>query len=469
VTTPPDRRIEPPAAGTGEPATDAEEIARLRAEISALKWQLDRRVPRRRTGVRRVFAALLIMVAALSVTASLVTGWVGLTALNTDRWVATVAPLTRDPRVTAAIAEYTTNQVFEGLDIERRLTEALPGRADLLVGPITGQVRDYVRKTVDRVLRSERFQEVWVAANRLAHEQVVAILLSRSEVVTVHGNEVRIDLLPVVNQVLRALEAELPTLFGRRLNLPDISSGEIPQNLRATIEKSLGVTLPPNFAQFTIYRGDQLSELQAGVVMFRRGVFGLLAVSLGTLALALWISPSRRRTLLQLGLWLVIWLVVVTATIRAIKAQVLAQVPQGTYRTGADAAITTIFSGLRDRGLLLWLGVALAAVMYLCGPGRIPIWLRRQTARAGRYVATGLGKASHRVVADGPAWTHDHLDVLRVAGLVVAVVIALLLSSWTGLLVVAGVLAAYELLVTLVARAGARRIPSLAEADAGAE
>jgi hypothetical protein len=208
---------------------------------------------------------------------------------------------------------------------------------------------------------------------------------------------VRIDLLPVVNEVLRQLEAQLPTLFGRRLNLPDVSSGEIPQNLRTIVEDSLGVTLPPNFAQFTIYRGDQLSELQAGVVMIRRGVFGVLVLALATLALGLWVSPNRRRTLLQLDLWLIIGLVVVTASIQAVKGQVLAQVPEGTYRTGVDAAITTIFTSLRDRGLLLlWLGVVLAAVAYLCGPGRGPTWPRHQVRSGARYAATGIGRGSRR-------------------------------------------------------------------------
>jgi len=453
-------------------------VARLQAEIAGLRAQLEqsrseqpdmeRGARRRRIAlqVRRMAAALLIMVSALSITASLVAVWSARTAMDTDRWVATVGPLPEDPRVTAAIAEYTTTQVFDGLDIQGRLTAALPSQAAILVGPVTAQMRNYVRQTVDKVLQSDRFHEVWLTANRLAHEQIVSILRNESEFVSVEGQEVHIDLLPVVNEVLRQLESELPTLFGRRLNLPDISSGEIPQNLRTIIENSLGVTLPANFAQFTIYRGDKLTQLQDAVVTARRSVIALVVFAFVTLALALWASPNRRRTLLQLGLWLVIWVVVVTASIRTVKAQVLAQVPEGTYRNGADAAVTTIFASLRDRGLLLlWLGVALAVVAYLCGPGRIPRWLRREVVRGGRYVGTWLRRGGGRAVADGPAWVHGHLDVLRVAGVIVAVVAALLLSSWTSLLVVAIVLGVYELLVTLVARAGARRAP-LVEATA---
>ncbi|GGZ43443.1 hypothetical protein [Streptomyces poonensis] len=51
-------------------------------------------------------------------------------------------------------------------------------------------------------------------------------------------------------------------------------------------------------------------------------------------------------------------------------------------------------------------------------------------------------------------WTRAHADVLRVAGVVIAVVTALWLSSWAGPFVVAPVLAAYEGTVTLLARGG---------------
>jgi hypothetical protein len=59
---------------------------------------------------------------------------------------------------------------------------------------------------------------------------------------------------------------------------------------------------------------------------------------------------------------------------------------------------------------------------------------------------------------------------LRVGGIVVAAVLALLLSSWTSLLVIALVLAAYEILVTVAARSGraaqSRPAPPAVEATA---
>jgi hypothetical protein len=101
---------------------------------------------------------------------------------------------------------------------------------------------------------------------------------------------------------------------------------------------------------------------------------------------------------------------------------------------------------------IIWIGAMLALVAYLVGPGRAPRWLRRQAARAARSTGRATGRAGHLAAAHGPAWIARYLDPVRIAGLIVAVVAALLLSSWTALLVVAVVLAVYEIGVTLIAR-----------------
>ena len=444
---------------TGEPAgsgSDNDELTRLRSEVSALRGQLDarRRRATRTVQLRRFAAAVLVMLAAFCAVASIVGLWAARTALNTDRWVATVTPLPKDPAVAAAVAEYSTNEIFQLVDVEQRLKEVLPERASFVAAPITGQVRDYVGKEVNTMLLSDRFQTIWVAVNRRAQPRVVAVLEGRSDVVSAQGDRVAIDLLPMINQMLVQLEAQLPTLFGHKLNLPDVSSGAIPANLRSTVESSLGVTLPSNFAQFTVYDGGRLHGLQQALVTFKRNLALLLISTVVLLGLALWVSPRRRRTVLQLGLWLVVAATVVTAVLRTVRAQLLSQVPEGLYRNGVAAALTTVTATLRVRGQqLLWLGLAAALVAYLVGPGRIPVWLRRQVLSAGRAVSRWTRRGASYTAAHGPGWVRSHLDPLRVAGLVVAVLVALVVASWAGLLVTVLVLAGYEVSVTVIARA----------------
>lgn len=438
-----------------DPTADAQELIRLREESAALRAQLDLRHRRAAAlvALRRVAAAVLVPVAALSFIVSIIGLWAATTTLNTDRWVAAVAPLPKKPEVSAAVADYATTQVFRVLDVDQRVKAALPDSAAFLAGPLTTQIRDHARNTVNNVLQSDRFQPVWIETNRRAHQRALAISEGRSEVVSVQAQSVEIDLLPLINQALRELSSQLPTLFGRQVSLPDLNSGEIPVNLRTRIEDAVGVTLPANFAQFTIYDGDRLSAMQQALVRFKRDLALFVIGTLALIALAFVISPGRRRTLLQSGIWLVIGAVAVTATVRAVRTQLLAQVPEGLYRDGASAAITTLTSTLRQRGVqTIWIGATLAVVAYLAGPGRGAVWVRRNLVAAARWFGRAASRVTSIVVARGPSWIARHRDPIRVAGVVVAAVVALVLSSWTGLLVVIVVLGIYETAVTVIGR-----------------
>ncbi|MGP3770628.1 hypothetical protein ACTWJ8_07280 [Streptomyces sp. SDT5-1] len=452
------------APGPGEPATGPpsateSELERLRAEVEALRDRAgtERRRRARTFALRRLVAAVLIALVAVLAVTSVVGVWGARTTLNTDRWIATVGALPEDPKVNAAVSKYLADEIFDQLDVEQRLSEALPPRAAFLAGPVTGAVHDFMREKVSQLIADERFQELWRTTNRFAHERIVALLEKRNENIRVRGDTVTLNLLPVVNNLLNALENELPDVFGKKLDLPTLSSGELPPGLHQRIEKALGRDLPEDFAQIRLYDRHTLGQLQDAVVLFKRALVGLLIGVPVVLALALWVSPNRRRTLLQLGLWLVVTVTVLTAVLRGVRNQLLGQLPEGVYREGLRSALWTVFTTLRERGdQLLWIGVAVAVLCYLVGPGRLPSALRRWTVQGARATWHGMTRAGERLVRDRQLrpWIARHADVLRVGGAVVAALVSILLSSWTALLVIAVLLAAYEIAVTLAARAG---------------
>ncbi|BBH67282.1 hypothetical protein ACTI_39670 [Actinoplanes sp. OR16] len=443
----------PDDGAPGVPESD--EVSRLKAELADLRARLDER-PRRRPMARTIrsgLAAVLVVLAAFCLVTSVVGLWAARTTLNTDRWVATVAPLPADPQVNAAVAEYATTQLFTVINVQERLQQVLPPQAAFVAGPIAGQLREQVHKTVENVLGSERFQAIWVSLNQQLHQRAIAVLEGRSEVVTTTSDSVQIDLLPLINQVLRELSAQLPTLFGKTITLPDLSSGEIPANLRLRIEEAVGVTLPANFAQFTVYDSGQLYEAQQAVVAAKRYLVAFVALTVVLLLAAFAISPRRRRTMVQLGVWLVIAAVAVTVVLRAVKREILDAVPEGVYRSGVDATVTTVFSVLRERGVqIIVIGVVLALIGYLAGPGRFPVWLRGQVRRGAVAAGHGTVAGARIVGAKGPGFVARNLDPVRIGGVIVAVLAALIWSSWTGLFVIVILLAAFEVAVTLLAR-----------------
>ncbi|QES42504.1 hypothetical protein DEJ49_17345 [Streptomyces venezuelae] len=437
---------------------EADELVRLRAEVATLRADADTRRNKkaRLLVVRRVTAAVLIALAAVLTVTSVIGVWAARTTLSTGRWVDTVDDLPSHPAVNRAVSAYLTDQVFDRLDVEDRLAEALPDRAEFLAPPVTGAVRDYVRGSISKLIATDEFQNLWLTTNRFAHERIVSILEEKNKNVRAEGDTVTLNLLPMINNVLDTLEDQLPTLFGKDLDLPRITSGEIPPDLHDRIEKALGVTLPDDFGQVRLYDRGELSQVQDMVLLFKRAVWGILIAVPVLLALALWVSPNRRRTVLQFGLWLVVAVTVMTSVLRAVRDQLLAQVKPGAYREGVRDVLWTVFETLRERGAqLLWLGVAIAVVSYLVGPGRVPVWLRRTVAKGARALGGLVARAARRGTGPGVRqWIREHADVLRVGGLVVAVLVALLFASWTALLVVALVLLAYEAGVTLLARGG---------------
>jgi hypothetical protein len=413
--------------------------------------------------VRRVVAAVLVAIAAFGSAASIVGVWAARTTLDTDRWVSTVGPLPSNPNVSQAVSIYVTDELFRVLDVEDRVAEALPPQAAFVAAPVTNGVRDYIQGTVADVLRTEQFSELWVNLNRTAHERIMAIIEGESATVTVQGETVTLNLLPVVNNVLALLEDRAPTLFGRTLNLPEITNGEVPPGLESRIETALGTDLPADFSQITIYRADELNALQDAVASFKKYVVALVIGTVLTLALALWVSPWRRRTVLQFGVWLAVAVLAVAAILRAVRDQILEKIPVGPYREGVESAFRIIFTTLRERAdQVIWFGIAVAVVAYLVGPGRLPRLLRRSVqmgARAawswGRDLTTGTQSST---------WVQERLDGLRIGGVVVAGVLALLLSSWSSLVVVLVLLGAYELAITFIARP---RAEAVAEPPAG--
>ncbi len=429
---------------------DEAEVARLLEENERLRLELESGTKVSRRRVRRTIAAVLAFLTGLLLVLGVVATWTSRTALDTDKFVARVGPVIEDPTVRAAVATELGNELVDVLALQSRLTNALPQNLTFLAGPLASGAETVIRKQVTKFVYSEAFVKIWYSALRLAQTQVVGALTGSSAPLQVVNGKVAIDLIDVIGQVLNQLQSELPAVFGTAV------TSQIPDNLpvdqiRALVQRFLGVSLPENFALLPVVDQSALDTARQGIRIINLSV---LLVGLGALVafvLALVASVSRRRTLLQVGMWTAIITAVVFFALRTISQQAIASVQNPTLRPAVTAGSRELFSTLRGfAALLFWLGLLLAVVMYLAGPGRFPTALRR-------WVATGFGWTRDRVRAiaadEGYAtWVAQHVDPLRIGGVVVAAVLLLWLSSWTALIVIGVLLVLYEVGVTLYAR-----------------
>ena len=283
---------------------DANEVEELRAERDRLQSEVERMQGVKRRRLRAVAAVLAVIVAVASFSLALPGAWARRTVADADTYLSVVGPLADDPAVQEALAREITTAVFEALDVQGKLTTVLTQKAPeltFLAGPITSSVQGFVQDQVQKIVASEQFQQFWSEANRLIQAQVIAVLRGDSTVVQVQGDRVVLNYLPLVNQALQAASATVSQLIGRPLTLPEITPDMIPAEAIQKLDSALGVTLPTDFGTLVVFNSDQLPKLQYAVNTARQGLYGLVALFFLALAVAIWVSPRRRRTILQLA------------------------------------------------------------------------------------------------------------------------------------------------------------------------
>jgi hypothetical protein len=379
-----------------------------------------------------VALVLLALIAPLAVVAT----WAHDEISDTDRYVATVAPLADDPAVQAAVSARISSALLERLDIRgvtQEATQALaqrglrPGVAaslQALSTPLANAIETFITDKVNEVVQSAQFAQAWEQMNRVAHTQMVAVLTGNtSQAVTVQGGAVQLNLGPVIDQV--------------KARLADLGF--------ALVSK-----IPPFNTTFTIFQSDDLEKAQTGFRVLSALANGLPIVALLLLGAAVVAARRRRRTLVAGSLVVAASMLLLGLLLNAFRVVYLNAIPADQLPSDAAAAIydqVVSFVRLSLRAVLV-LFLAVAIVAWVSGPEPAPVAVRRRANRAldavrhrsdragldtgpvgdflGRYrtairwVVAGAVVLLY-ILADHPtgAWT---LKVLIVAALVLLVV-----------------------------------------------
>ncbi len=191
------------AARMGE-AVPPDNTAELQSELDRLRAanaELAARAGSRWRWRRAALVLLLVLGCGLSA-ASVIAIWTRATVLNTNRYVDTMAPIARSSAVQKAVAEKLDAKITGAVDFQALAREIAPKHADVLAPAIQAGADAAIRQGLDRFVASDRFSELWDAANRRAHETVVALLTTgKSNRLTLDGDVVYLDLSQAVDRV----------------------------------------------------------------------------------------------------------------------------------------------------------------------------------------------------------------------------------------------------------------------------
>ncbi|MEI5584284.1 MULTISPECIES: hypothetical protein [unclassified Agromyces] len=363
--------------------------------------------PRRHRG-RTVAAVALVVIGLLLAPVAVVSAWARLQLIDTDRFVSTFAPLGEDPAVQAYIGDEVVGAIEEQVDIPQLTSDVfdgirsldLPPRAEdalgLLEGPAAEGLSSLLQQTVDRVVTSEAFADVWAAALRGSHRQFIAALQGDPDAALAIGDDgtLSVQLGPIIEQVKSRLAdrgvefaAAIPVIE-RSVVVAKVDSLVLIQTMYA-LAVAVGTWLPVLV----------LVLLAAGVLVAKRRSAALVWTA-GGLALVMLL------TLAGFGTGRLFFVGTVSPSIMPAGAA------EAIYGGLTDLMVSTIVA-------LAVLAIAIALIAWLSGPWR--------PARAARgFADDGFGAvrraAEERGVTTGRFGAA--LDRSRVAAYVVIAVIA---------------------------------------------
>ena len=335
-------------------------------------------------------ARILTVLGVLLVVVSIVANFVDRQALGKSDFKDAAQQLAASPAIQQQVALSLTDQLFSRVDVQARLEKRLPENQKALAGPIAGAMRPLSERLVRELLQRPRFQEAFVAALVVGQQQVVKVLDDRTKFVQTQGENVTVDLRPL----LVALSQQLPLV-------PDLSN-----------------KLPPDAGSITLFKAKQLKTAQT----LTRGL-RLVAAWIWVIALACWVAAvylarDRRKEIRAVAVgFVVVGLVVLL--VRRLAGDYLIDKLSAT--PSQDQAIRDVWNILTrlliDAG---WAAIAVGIIallgVWLIGPSargtQARTWLAPYLARPG--LTYGVGAAVFLLlVLWGPiSYVHRPLTLL---------------------------------------------------------
>ena len=319
-----------------------------------------------------------------------------------------------------------------------------------LAGPISKPVQGFLQDQVQKLVASDAFAKLWESANRVAQSQIVAVLNGGGDIVSTANGKVVLNLLPIVNDALGSgLDAWPRTSWAGTITIPEITADEVPAAAIQKIEAATGIQLPDNFGQIVILDSNDLAAAQDAFSIANRAVFALVLLFLIFFVAAMWVSPRRRRTLIQI--------MAASAVVLVIERR-LAIAEAGNIVDKAkpenQAAVQAVVNALKGSllsytGWLLAIALVVLVIALLTGPYGWAVRMRG-FVRDVFNAAVGTARGADRTAAT--EWIAGHRDALLLGGAVVVLVLLLWLHvNWVGFLILALLAAGYVAIVWRIA------------------
>ena len=220
---------------------------------------------------RMITAHVLAVLAAICAVIGLLAGYIRYQAFDDSTFNKTAAQLIADPAIRQQVSATLVDQLYANVDVQAQLKKQLPAAQKGLAGPIAAAFRQLAYRGADELLSRPRVQGIWVAAASTAHDNLLKLLDDRGTYVRTSNGAVVLNLQPLV-----------------------VKLGD-----QIAIVGKLGQQLPPNSAQVTILKSDQLRSAQTITHVLKTVGSFMWLVALLLAVGAVWLATGRRRRMVR--------------------------------------------------------------------------------------------------------------------------------------------------------------------------
>lgn len=419
---------------------EQEEILRLRAEIARLQRERDdaRKAPPRPSGprpglARRIVAIVLVVLTAVLAFAAVPALYLRSELIDTDRYVATVAPLASDPAIQAEIADKVTQQITDAVDFEtitrdalNELSKTAPRVATVITGlapVIAEQTKNLIHTAVSKFVATPQFQDLWIQVNRVAHQGLVNLATGST------GGTVNIDQNGTVTISTKEIIARVKT---------------------ALVQQGVGIAarIPDVDAQITLFQSPELVRATQVIRTLdaTAPILGWLTVITAVGAVAVAPHGRRRSTTSGVGLAVAVAMALLALGLVIGRSILLNSIPPGSVSpAAAQNLVETLLVPLRTSVRLVFVvGLLIALAAFLGGHSRPAEFVRHGLASAGDYIT---GKVGAGQAKPWQLWLARYRRILEATVVGIAVLVLIFwqdptaaVAIWTAVLAVLAVL-----------------------------
>jgi hypothetical protein len=296
-------------------------------------------------------SVLLIVLACLLAPFSVVSAWARGAVTDTDRYLATVAPLAEDPAIQQAVANRVNTAIFEAIDLEQLTQEAIATVSDnrelnerqiavlnTLGGALDSGIRSFVGDTVNRVIQSDQFAQLWAESNTRLHSQLNAALMGQREgAVSLQNDQIVLDVGAVVSQVKEQLIAQ---------------------------GFSVAERIPVVQNDLVLFESNSLVQVQTGYRLLDAIGYWLPLIAISLALIGVFANTNPRKAFVGFGVGLALAMMVGAVGLALLRLTLLNELPPGSSAAAVTALFDQLTYFLREA---LRAGAVAGAVLVLAG------------------------------------------------------------------------------------------------------